>query len=176
MSVTSDEYPTVIDVYDATMLIRKSDLSDQPHIAAFIKETIQAINLGDYSKEHVLIWSNAISQEMLEQRFASVIQYVAELEGKIVGVGDIRVDKKEVDFLYVHKNHIGKGIGSALLAKLEDEAKNNGLTALDVTSSITAKPFFERRGFTVVRRFVKKTDGEEFIVFLMTKTLSPTSF
>jgi putative acetyltransferase len=155
------------------MLIRKSTLSDQEHIAVFIKETIQTINLGDYSEEHVLIWSDAISPDMLRDRFAFVIQYVAEADGQIVGVGDIRTDKEEVDFLYVHKQYIGKGIGSALLEKLEEEALKHELKELNVTSSITAKPFFERRGFIVKNEYVKTMSGKDFVVYSMKKTLLP---
>lgn len=153
------------------MGIRKSNMTDQESIAAFIQETIRTINLADYSEEHVLIWSNAISLEMLEARFDSVIQYVADADGEVVGVGDIRVDTEEVDFLYIHKNYIGKGIGSSLLEKLEEAARESGLTALSVTSSITAKPFFERKGFVVQDEYVKTMSGKDFKVFLMKKEL-----
>lgn len=153
------------------MHIRKSNIVDQQPIAAFIQETIRTINIADYSEEHVIIWSNAISSDMLEARFDSVIQYVADDDDEVVGVGDIRVDAKEVDFLYIHKNYIGKGIGSSLLKKLEEAAKESGLSGLNVTSSITAKPFFERKGFVVQDEYVKTMSGKDFKVFLMKKGL-----
>jgi putative acetyltransferase len=151
------------------MVIRKSTLGEQQQIASFIQDTIRIINLSDYSEEHVLIWSNAITLEMLQERFDAIIQYVAEVDGEIVGVGDIRIDKEEVDFLYIHKDYIGKGVGTALLKELEDFAKKSGLKTLCVTSSITAKPFFERRGFVVSKKHVKTMGGKDFLVFLMLK-------
>jgi len=154
------------------MRIRKSDLADQQQIATFIRETIRTVNLADYSEEHVLIWSNAISLEKLETRFHSVIQYVADIDGQVVGVGDIRIDKGEIDFLYIHKNFVGKGIGTSLLEKLEDSAKKSGLKTLRVTSSITAKPFFERRGFLLYDEYAKRMNGKDFTVFTLMKDLS----
>jgi putative acetyltransferase len=153
------------------MRIRKSHPADQQQIADFIRETIRTINLADYSEDHVLIWSNAISPDMLQARLESVIQYVADVDGEVVGVGDIRVDTKEVDFLYIHKNYIDKGIGTSLVERLEEAARESGLTALSVTSSITAKPFFERKGFVVQNEYFKTMSGKDFKVFLMKKEL-----
>jgi len=47
----------------------------------------------------------------------------------------------------VHADHQRRGVGTALLAALEEEARRRCLTSLHTEASITARPFFERQGF-----------------------------
>lgn len=154
------------------MLIRRSTLADQEQVAAFIRETILVVNLADYSPEHVRIWSSVITAEMLRERFASIIQFVAEEQGEIVGVADLRTHMTEVDFLYIHKDYIRQGIGSALLKQIEETARQVGLAQLRVTSSVTARSFFERHGFSLTSQAQKTLQGKSFTVFVLQKPLN----
>ena len=52
-----------------------------------------------------------------------------------------------------HKEHQGEGIGSLIVTELEREIKTRyGVPVFTVFSSITAKPFFEKRGYVSLRR------------------------
>lgn len=157
------------------MQIRKSKLSDQDEIADLIKDTIKHVNVSDYSSSQLIVWSNKIHQKMLKERFKSVIQYVATENNRIIGMGDINIQEQELDFLYIHKNFVGNGVGSKILSQLEVTAKENGISILKVTASVTAKYFFEKRGFKVVKKKQKDVDDTKFDVFLMSKDLDTNS-
>lgn len=60
----------------------------------------------------------------------------------IVGFGDITADGY-LDRLYVHRDFQGQGIATVLCNQLELQAKGTIVTH----ASITAKGFFEKRGY-----------------------------
>lgn len=84
---------------------------------------------------------------------------------EIVGFGDI--DKTGyLDRLFVHKDHQRKGIASAICYKLEQSIKNMKITT---ATSITAKAFFEQRGYRIVKKQEVIRRGVRLINFLMEK-------
>ena len=72
---------------------------------------------------------------------------VALESGEIVGFGDID-NTGYLDRLFVHKNHQRKGIASAICDELERSVNFEHITT---HASITAKPFFQHRGYRVVK-------------------------
>ena len=65
----------------------------------------------------------------------------------IVGFGDID-QSGYLDKLYVHKDYQRQGIATVICNKLEQSPKTDKIT---VHASITAKPFFEKRGYKVIK-------------------------
>lgn len=83
---------------------------------------------------------------------------------KIVGFGDI--DKTGyLDRLYVHKDYQRKKIATYLCNQLEGYAQNR----ITVQASITAKPFFEKRGYQVIKKQEVYRDGVALINYVMEK-------
>ena len=54
--------------------------------------------------------------------------------------------------MYVAEEHGRKGTGSAILARLEEMARDLGVTELHMDSSISAVPFYEANGFISLER------------------------
>lgn len=67
---------------------------------------------------------------------------VAEAEGIIVGFADL-ADDGYLDRLYVHKDWQGRGVATALCDALPGAKLTH--------ASLTARPFFEQRGWQVVK-------------------------
>ncbi len=110
-------------------------------------DTVHTVNVRDYTKEQLDAW--ATGQEDMEswdRSFREHFTVVAVSSGELVGFGDIDVTGY-LDRLYVHKDHQGEGIGSAICDALEEKA--NG--AVVTHASITARPFFEGRGYSLIR-------------------------
>ncbi len=90
---------------------------------------------------------------------------VAEKNGMVVGFGDM--DRTGyLDRLYVHRDCQGQGIATALCDRLEA-----GHPAGPVTThaSITAKPFFESRGYRVIKEQQVERKGVILSNFVMQK-------
>jgi len=142
---------------------------DVSQITQLFFDTIQNINIRDYSQEEIDDWSSwkADIDKWLE-RIQEQYFVVAEINNKIVGFSSLAKDGY-LDFMFVHKDNQGQGVASALLSEIERKAleQNNNLIYSDV--SITAKGFFESKGFIVESQQLKKSKQKELFYFRMIK-------
>ena len=76
-----------------------------------------------------------------------------------------------LDRLFVHKDFQGQGIATALVDVLERDAATLGLTEIRTDASITAKPFFEQRGFRTIRQQSVERRGVSLTNYQMAKKL-----
>ena len=91
----------------------------------------------------------------------------AEAEGRLLGFGSIGPDGY-LDLLYVRRDRLRRGVGTALCAGLEALYPVDRIT---VHASRTARPFFERRGYRVVRPQRVERRGQILENFVMEKEL-----
>ena len=147
------------------MVIRKYESSDCKEMAELFFNTVHSVNVKDYTKEQLDAWaSGQVDLEKWDQSFQEHFSIVAVENDIIVGFGDI--DKTGyLDRLYVHKNYQGKGIATAICDKLESKVKENIITH----ASITAKPFFEKRGYKVVKEQQVERNGIFLKNYIMEK-------
>ncbi len=96
------------------------------------------------------------------------LPYIAEENGEIVGFGELEVDG-HIDCFYCHSKYQRKGIGLKLLNYLENTAKLQGIKRLYTEASITAKPFFQNQGFSVIREQQVERRGVWFKNYVMEK-------
>ena len=83
-----------------------------------------------------------------DESFRTHRTIVATENGAIVGFGDMD-ESGYLDRLYVHKDYQGQGVASAICDELERFAAGKTIAT---HASITAKPFFQHRGYRVVRK------------------------
>ena len=106
-------------------------------------------------------------------RMAGRRTLVAEEDGEVVGFAELE-DDGGLDMLYLREDAVGRGVGRRLYEAVEREARALGLSRLFAEVSITARPFFERRGFAVTREQVVYRSGVALTNFVMEKSpLSP---
>lgn len=148
------------------MKLRKYKTSDCEKLAMLFYQTVHCINSKDYTQTQISAWaSGAVDLAAWDKSFKSHYTVVACKNDLIVGFGDI--DKNGyLDRLFVHKDYQRQGIASAICEKLENFALHKKIT---VFASITAKPFFERRGYRLIREQQVSRDGVLLTNFLMEK-------
>ncbi|WP_291653296.1 GNAT family N-acetyltransferase [Clostridium sp.] len=131
------------------MLIRRYETSDCKELAELFYNTVHSINAKDYTEEQLNVWATGnIDLEKWNKSLLSHFSVVAVEDGIIVGFGDID-ETGYLDRLYVHKEYQYQGIASAICAKLEYIFDVEKITT---HASITAKPFFEKRGYKVIKK------------------------
>ena len=129
------------------MFIRKYESSDCKELAELFYNTVHTINAKDYTKEQLDAWaSGQVDLEKWDQSFQEHFTVVAVENGIIVGFGDIDTTGY-FDRLYIHKNNQRKGIATAICDQLESKVQGKIVTH----ASVTAKPFFEKRGYKVLK-------------------------
>jgi PhnO protein len=88
----------------------------------------------------------------------SVLYYVAESDGVIVGFGSLHIElllhhvglAGEIQELVVHERLRGEGIGAELASRLEQEAEKRGCVSIEVTTRkrwVDAQRFYKNVGF-----------------------------
>jgi ribosomal protein S18 acetylase RimI-like enzyme len=75
--------------------------------------------------------------------------FVAIVAGRVVGTGSL--SGQTVSSVYVHPNYQRGGVGTRLMDAVEHAAIAQSLRTLSVQSSVTAQPFYAKRGFKVTR-------------------------
>ncbi|MBI4781648.1 MAG: GNAT family N-acetyltransferase [Oscillatoriophycideae cyanobacterium NC_groundwater_1537_Pr4_S-0.65um_50_18] len=151
--------------------IRLFETQDVAQVAQLFHDTVHAINSLDYSSSQVKAWApNNIHFRNWAKVCSSRFTYVADDDGVIAGFAELEPNG-HIDCFYCHKNYQRCGVGKKLYEAIEAKAAELTLNRLFVEASITAKPFFERIGFAVVREQEVARRDESFINYVMEKFL-----
>lgn len=147
------------------MFIREYRTSDCKALAELFYNTVHTVNAKDYSREQLDVWATGeIDLESWNQSFQEHYSIVAVDDKTIVGFGDI--DKTGyLDRLFVHADYQGKGIATDICNHLEQAVQGNIVTH----ASITARPFFEKRGYRVIKEQSVERQGIFLTNYLMEK-------
>jgi len=151
--------------------IRRFQASDAQQIAQLFHDTVRKINSRDYSPSQVKAWA---PDQIYFRNWATVCSqyytYVADCKGTIIGFGELEANGY-IHCFYCHHNYQGCGIGRRIYQAIETQATQLELPRLVTAASITAKPFFEKMGFSVVKQQCVSRRGETFTNYLMEKYL-----
>ena len=148
------------------MIIREYEETDCKYLTELFYDTVESVNAKDYTEEQLNAW--ATGSVNLKEWNKSLLEHftvVAVEDNIIVGFGDI--DKMGyLDRLYVHKDYQNRGIATAICNELEHAANKVTITTY---ASITAKSFFEKRGYKVIKEQHVKRKGVLLTNYLMEK-------
>jgi putative acetyltransferase len=151
--------------------IRHFEPTDFEEILKLYYDTIHTVNIRDYSPEQIDTWAPAIPDMTRWIGMLEHLAFVVEEKGQIIGFGDMTLHGY-LDLLYTHKDFQGQGVASLILKELEKHAKEIGLREIHTEASITAKPFFEKKGFKSVRGQNKVFRNVGFTNYVMRKKLN----
>ncbi len=148
------------------MVYRKYRPSDCEKIAELFYQTVHSVNQKDYTPEQLDAWATGqVDLVQWNRTLSDHYTVVAEEDGVILGFGDMAEDGY-LDRLYVHKDHQGQGIATALCGRLERAV---GAQSITTYASITARPFFEKRGYKTVKPNQVERNGVRLTNYLMEK-------
>ncbi|MEX2649076.1 MAG: GNAT family N-acetyltransferase [Alphaproteobacteria bacterium] len=151
--------------------VRTYRSEDAAALARLFHETVHAIAARDYTAAELHAWAPVVPDgRAWDLRLRTGVTLVAELDGAVSGFAALD-PPDHLDLLYVHKDHQGRGVASALLAAIEARARAHGATRLATEASLTARPFFAARGFVVVEDQTIERGGVFLRRFAMVKDL-----
>lgn len=161
MQKGSEYLPNFINPVITSMTIRNATTDDVEQLRQLYFETIMTINARDYSPEQVTAWASTAERiDSLKQKIKAQHFYVATIDkGTIIGFSALE-ENGHLDMLYVHKEFQGLGVAKELWKKILAKARMLGITRIETEASITAKPFFEKQGFHLIKEqtvFINET-------------------
>ncbi|MBP3305717.1 MAG: GNAT family N-acetyltransferase [Oscillospiraceae bacterium] len=146
------------------MEIRAYTAADCGELAALFYDTVHAVNAADYTAEQLNAWATGeVDMEKWNESFQAHHTVIVEMDGRIVGFGDMDSDGY-LDRLYVHKDYQRRGVATAICDTLENNSAANVFTT---HASITAKPFFEKRGYAAVKKQQVERHGVRMTNYVM---------
>jgi len=147
------------------MVIRKYQPLDCEVLAELFYNTVHTVNVKDYTKEQLDAWATGIVDlERWNRSLEEHYSLVAMDDEVIVGFGDIN-KAGYLDRLFVHSDYQRKGIATAICNQLEQAVQESIVTH----ASITARPFFEQRGYRVMKEQQVERQGILLTNFIMKK-------
>lgn len=147
------------------MYIRAYRSSDCKELTELFYNTVHKINAKDYTKEQLDVWAPEDADlRKWDRSFQEHCSIVAIDDKIIVGFGDIE-KTGYLDRLYVHADYQGRGIASEICSRLERAVKGDIVTH----ASVTARPFFEKRGYKAVKKQQVERQGIFLTNFVMIK-------
>ena len=153
------------------IILREYRSEDCAEIMQLFYDTIHTVNAVDYNENQLNAWApKEIDINYWNNRFLRDCAVVAESAGIIVGIGTLK-SGGYFDLLYVHKDYQRIGIATLIADKIEQHFYSNGIMTATTDASITAKPFFEKRGFIVLKKQTVETRGQTLINYKMKKAL-----
>jgi putative acetyltransferase len=157
------------------MNVRHFMPEDAAQIAQLFHDTIHTVNSRDYSPIQLAAWAPDDLQFYDWVAFCSSrITFVVDDRGTIAGFANLEPDG-HIDCFYCHKDYQRRGVGTLLYQAVEQQALKLGCDRLFTEASITAKPFFQRLGFTVIQQQTVTRRGEAFINYRMEKLITASS-
>ncbi|BBL90463.1 acetyltransferase [Vibrio rotiferianus] len=152
--------------------IRRFESGDEETLRTLFYYTVRKICINDYTDAQVSAWApNIYVADDWNKKIALLNPFVVLLDGQVVGYADLQPDGY-IDHFFCHWQHQGKGVGTALMQQLIAEGARNFNHRLYANVSLTAKPFFERHGFTVAKQQSVDIRGQTLTNFLMEKELN----
>ena len=159
----------------ANFIIRAALQSDAVELKNLFQNTVLAINRRDYSQAEVEDWASCGDdlsniEDMIKTHYF-IVAINQQLE--IVGFSSI-TSQGYLHSMFVHKDFQGEGIATMLLNEIEQYAITNGIMRITSEVSLTARPFFEKKGYIVEEEQKRKANQLSLTNFWMAKqTICP---
>lgn len=135
------------------MYLREYRSLDCKYLAELFYQTVHSVNAKDYTLEQLNAWASGdFDLTEWNESFLKNYTVIAVENNQIVGFGDID-EFGYLNRLFVHKDYQNRGIASAICDKLEQAVS---VKKIVTHASITAKSFFEKRGYNAI--------NEQFVV------------
>ena len=152
-------------------VVRDYVRDDAEPICRLFYETVRTVNLAHYSPEQVRAWAPEVPDpDAWHGRMSGRHTLVAVEGGEVVGFAELE-ENGPLDMLYCRPDAVGRGVGSGLYAAVEERVRGLGVGRISTEASITARPFFVRHGFVVLRRNTVLQRGTGLTNFSMEKGL-----
>lgn len=151
------------------VILRKGKLHDLDKVLILFEETIDSCCKNDYNLQQIKAWQlSAKNIDRWKTALENQFFIVAEINKKIVGFGSLK-NEDYLDFLYTDKDFLRKGVANRIFNRLESISKKTGFKKLKADVSKTALPFFESKGFKIVKENKNIISEVEIINYKMIK-------
>ena len=147
--------------------IRPYQANDAEALWHLFFNTVHVVNGRDYSQAQIEAWApESFDMTVWQNKMTDLQPFVAKLDGLVVGYCDLQTDGL-IDHFFCHHEYQGHGIGRKLMNHVLSLAEKRDVSRLYSHVSITARPFYEHFGFTVMNEQKISVRGQELTNYVM---------
>ncbi len=128
--------------------IRSFEEADVAALRRLICETIDISYAPVYPPKALDFFKGFHAEEKVLERARSGSVLVAEANGDLIATGSLL--DGEIFAIFVHPDRQGAGLGKALMARLEEDARAAGVVESVLSVSLPSKRFYEGLGYEIV--------------------------
>ncbi len=151
---------------------REATISDVEILKELYKETVLTINIKDYSLEEVQDWASCGENIPHWIELINNLYFIIALNetNQAIGFASIRKDGY-LHSMFVHADYQQKGVATFLLTEIEKYATYHRIEMITSEVSLTAKTFFEKKGYCIEQEQKRQANQLYLTNFLMKKHL-----
>lgn len=157
---------------DESLTVEVAQISDIAALSDLFQNTVLTINRGDYSQAEVEDWASCGNNPTKWEEMIKTFYFIVakNRQSQIVGFSSI-TSLGYLHSMFVHEHFQQRGIASMLLKEIERYAGENGIVKVTSEVSLTARSFFEKKGYTVEEEQKRKANQLYLTNFRMAKEL-----
>jgi GNAT superfamily N-acetyltransferase len=156
----------------ATIEIRPAVPADSLGIFEACVKSIRACAEGHYSPKQIDAWEARIEESSFREKISRIPFLVADTPTRsIAGFIALNPSTREVEYVYVHPDYLGSGLGRRLIEAIEILAKRRRLRKLHLVGSLNALGFYEHMGFVAERTIMRTLQDVQIPCVMMSKRL-----
>ena len=141
-------------------------------IADLFHQSVHAIDPSIYTTVQKEAWApTPPDYQRWTERLNQTRPLMAVVDDRVAGFMELGEDGY-IDGTYTHADLQGMGVASTLFRHLLAEARNRNIECLSVDASLVAMPFFEHRGFSVIKKNERQRGGVSLVNFTMALSLN----
>lgn len=156
---------------DNLVNVRRAKLQDQAEIIQIQLDALQFLAAKDYNQEQI----DALLTSKKTPRGSDEIIFIAEIDKKVVGFASLLSSFNTIGAVFVDPDFVRRGIGSKLLANIEQEARKHGVPILWVCSSLTGYHFYKANEYRTLSTTVVPLDSTYIPCKQMKKRILPVT-
>ncbi|MBW8782528.1 MAG: GNAT family N-acetyltransferase [Verrucomicrobia bacterium] len=143
--------------------------ADAEAIAGVYRDAVRRIGPVAYSEDQVEAWArHPLDINEFRIRLSRGVTLVMEEASKIIAFGQLE-PYHHIAFLYTDGAHNRQGVGSQIYDALEQCAQLQHVSEIQTEASRISRPFFQKKGYEVVKAETVIHFGVEFERFQMAK-------
>jgi fructose-1,6-bisphosphatase/inositol monophosphatase family enzyme/GNAT superfamily N-acetyltransferase len=152
--------------------IRRAIAGDAEKICSLHTASIRGLCGSHYSSEEIESWAGPKQASDYRKPIEETVVLVAEVRKQLAGFAQLDPRSGELHALYVDPAHAGTGVGTRLLAAVEEQAAWAGLTAVGLNATLNSVSFYEARDYVSKEEDVNRLpSGRELRCERMEKSL-----
>ena len=150
--------------------IRPFEDADVVPLRRLICETIDISYAPVYPPKALDFFKAFHAEEKIRERAQRGTVLVAEEDGDLIATGSLL--EVEIFAVFVHPARQGRGLGRALMERLEGDARTAGVTESVLSVSLPSKRFYEGLGYELIEERSRDLgDGQRLDFWKATKRL-----